>query len=54
MNYDIYTHYGYSSESDDADIFYQAWIQKRKKEKRNDETVHELPEMFSSPELGIL
>ena len=51
--YDIYNHYGYGSEFDDAHIYHQAWVQKRKAEERHRETIHELPELFSSPELGI-
>ena len=53
MYYDIYSHYGYGSELDDADIFRLAWLQECQNKKGDDEAVHELPEMFSAPELGI-
>ena len=45
--HDIYNHCGYGSESDDADLYYQAWIQKCQDQEEDIEPI------FSTPELGI-
>ena len=42
-------YYGYASEADDADIYYKAW-----KEREEYCYLAESPELFSSPEIGIL